>query len=167
MNSKLEKFLNPQKYREKKVKDFLDKVKHVTFKKFNGKTDDDCIKYIYGDGNRYVKGISEIVYNILCDELKKSHNIDKAVKNKNASYKYLSEIKDACYNLYTINKSSGLEEGIEKCKKLQQAFDQASRFSDTAKISFLSHKEVKEYMKKQSKNLKDSINAMEEIFFNT
>ena len=39
MNSKLEKFLKPQEYREKKVKDFLYNIKNVTsnFEKFKGK----------------------------------------------------------------------------------------------------------------------------------
>lgn len=174
MNSKLEKFLKPQEYRKKKVAKFLHNIANVTsnFEEFKGKTREDCVKYIYGNGKPLsgAKAIAEAIdKQVITPELEKNIDFQKTNKNyEKSSYKYLLAIKNACSKIPDKNNSQqNLGKSIEALEKLQRTFDQASRFSDTAKISFLSDKKVKEYMKTQSKNLKDSINAMEEILFNT
>ena len=167
MNEKLEKFLKPAKYREKKAKDFLSKIGNPNskFEKFKGETEYDCIRYIYGEGTSYlgVKGISEVIYNILYDELRKTHYLNKAVKNKDSSYKYLSAIERDCRTLYTMNKKSGLQKGIDACTDLKNAFRSAYLYNDRLKISFLSEKNVKEYMKAQYEILDNAIDKMNKI----
>lgn len=155
-------FFNSKKYKERKASDFWNGIRNCRpyFKKFEGKSREDGIEYIYNEGVRTgVKGTARALSEILSKELGKLHNVNNALKGKNASYKYLEEIQDACENLQTIDKK-GFKKGIKACEKLQEALEKASNFSDILKVSFLSEKNVKEYMKTQSETLKASITEM-------
>ena len=176
MKGKLEKFLDPVQYREKKVKNFLKEIrlKNLYFESFpdpSHMSKKDCNRYIYGRKNKEFRGVKNIateLEEVLNKELEKPENIRKKEKGKNASYKYLSEIKDACSGIpNTIGGNALLtldpKPGIEACKKLQKAFERASKFSDTFKISFLSEKNVKQYMAQQSNILKKSIENMNKV----
>ena len=174
MKGKLEKFLDPIQYREKKVKDFLKEInkRNLCFESFpdsSHMSTKDCSRYIYGSKKfKGVKNIATELEEVLNKELEKPENIRKKEKGKNASYKYLSEIKDACSKIPNTVGGNALlrldpKPGIEACKKLQKAFKKASKFSDTFKISFLSEENVKQYMIQQSNILKKSIKNMNKV----
>lgn len=167
MNEKLEKFLNPKKYREKKAKDFLNKIKNLDFGQFNY-TNDDAIKgtakdkvndYIFGDSG--VKKTSGELYKVISEELKKDQNVKKAAKNKESSCYYLSEIQTACAEFNTINKNSSLEQIIKACDNLRRKFLSARSYSN--KYSFLSVEGVKKYMGTQHENFRNSVDNMKRL----
>lgn len=168
---KFEKFLDPQKYRKNKVENFLKNISNLYFKVFQYSSDKsirDCIVYIYGRRKTNTigaKAIAEGLEKVLNTELK---NIKNKEKSKNSSYNYLLDIKNACSSIpSTIGGNSLLTldpvTGIEALENLQEAFEKASKFSDVGKISFLSDKDVKDYMKTQSNTLKKSIENMNKV----
>ena len=167
MNEKLEKFLDPKKYREKKAKDFLNKIKNLDFGQFNY-TNDDAIKgtakdkvndYIFGDSG--VKETSKKLYEVISEELKKDQNVKKAAKNKKSSCYYLSEIQTACAEFNAINENSNLEQIIKACDNLRRKFLSARSYSN--KYSFLSVEGVKKYMGTQHENFRNSVDNMKRL----
>lgn len=167
MKEKFEKFLDPQKYRKNKVENFLKNISNLYFENFEYSSDKsirNCIVYIYGSRKTDTigaKAIAEGIEKVLNTELEN-------IKNKNSSYNYLLDIKNACSNIpSTLGGNSLLTfdpvTAIEALENLQEAFEKASKFSDVGKISFLSDKNVKDYMKTQSNILKKSIENMNKV----
>ena len=167
MNEKLEKILDPKKYREKKAKDFLSKVKNLNFKQFdytkddvaNGTAKNKLINYICGKSG--VKEVSGNLYDVLSKELGKDQNIKKATKNKKSSYYYLSEIQTACAGFNAITKNSSLEQIIAACDKLRKTFLSARSYNN--KLSLLSAEGVRKYMGDQHESLRNSISNMKKL----
>ena len=98
---------------------------------------------------------------ILSRELEKESNVEKSRENKEASYRYLSRIRDACLNLIRVveanENTNKPEAGVVALEKLRIEFKNASSFLDPHQISFLSNKKVKVYMTTQTRILSESI----------
>lgn len=159
---KIQKTRNPFKkaYTAVKTEKFLKSVQNVSFKKFKKEAAQNTSVICKGYYNE-AKEVAERLVPILSRELEKESNIEKSRENKEASYRYLSRIRDACLNLIhvvEINKrTANPEEEIEALEKLRIEFKNASGFLDPHQISFLSNKKVKVYMTTQTRILSESI----------
>lgn len=159
---KIQKTRNPFKkaYTAVKIEKFLKSVQNVSFKKFKKEAAQNTSVICKGYYNE-AKEVAERLVPILSRELEKESNIEKSRENKEASYRYLSRIRDACLNLIhvvEINKrTANPEEEIEALEKLRIEFKNASGFLDPHQISFLSNKKVKVYMTTQTRILSESI----------
>ena len=159
---KIQKTRNPFKkaYTAVKTEKFLKSVQNVSFKKFEKKAIQNTSIVCKGYYNE-AKEVAERLVPILSRELEKESNIEKSRENKEASYRYLSRIRDACLNLIRVveanENTNKPEAGVVALEKLRIEFKNASGFLDPHQISFLSNKKVKVYMTTQTRILSESI----------
>lgn len=103
---------------------------------------------------------------MLCDVLNKElaktekQNAKKVKKNKEASYKYLKEIYEACDG---FRKNVTVDGQIDDFKKMGEKFQKAAKFSDPHKISLLSDINVKTHLNNQATVIITSANNMKKV----
>lgn len=122
--------------------------KNGGFYKYDGTREENCISYIdslYKSAENFIEAIDS--------DLKKN---DKNAPSRAGLLAMINAINEK------IESQDKIEMGIEKCKNIQGAFEQASSFS--TKGAFLSNGFVKYQMERQSDILSRSVRRMQEVY---